>query len=215
MREDILNKNQKKLLERLDFLAQIPLYMGGGTALSLQLGHRTSVDFDLYSEEKFDVGSLRDLFLKKVAGLEVTEEHPDGTLQMQSQGVDVSVFYYPYKLIEKLVDFYPVKLASIQDIAASKIAAVVQRARQRDFVDIYYLSKEIGFKEVLECAYKKFPWYRDSSGIVFKSLTFFDEADADSEADRVKMLDENVTWGKVKTEISQLVQVFTAPKVLR
>lgn len=209
LREDILNQNQKKLLERLGFLANTSLYMGGGTALALQLGHRTSVDFDTYSEEKFDVGSLRDLFLREVADLKILEEHPDGTLQMQSGGVDISVFYHPYKLIANLIEFYPVKLASVQDIAASKIAAVVQRARRRDFVDIYYLSKELGFKEVLECAYKKFPWYRDNNKIVLKSLTFFDEADADDEADRVKMLDRNVTWEKVKNEIDQMVKRFT------
>lgn len=217
LQEDILNQNQKKLLKSLDFLAGTSLYMGGGTALALQLGHRTSVDFDLYSEKKFDVGNLRDLFIREVAGIEVIREHPDGTLQMQAERVEVSVFHYPYKPIAHRIEFYPVKLASLQDIAASKIAAVVQRARRRDFVDIYYLSKELGFSKVLECAYKKFPWYRDSSGIVLKSLAFFDEADTDDEADRVRMLDKNVTWEKVKNEINNMREIslhllYTSPQ---
>lgn len=201
LREDILNLNQKKLLKRLNFLAKTSLYMGGGTALALQLGHRTSVDFDLYSEEKFDVSNLRNLFLKEVSGIEILEEHADGTLQMRADNVDISVFYYPYKLITDLIDYFPVKLASPQDIAASKVAAVVQRARQRDFVDIYYLSKELGFAKVIKCTYKKFPWYEESSGIIFKSLTYFDEADVDDEADRVKLFDKDVTWEKVKKEL--------------
>lgn len=93
------------------------------------------------------------------------------------------------------------KLASVQDVAASKIAAVVQRARQRDFVDIYYLSGKLGFGEVMECAFRRFPWYRDSSGIILKPLTIFDEADIDDESGRVKVFDKNVTWGTVKKKI--------------
>lgn len=47
LHEDILNDGQRELLKRLGFLAGTSLYMGGGTALALQLGHRTSLDFDL------------------------------------------------------------------------------------------------------------------------------------------------------------------------
>jgi len=208
LREDILNQIQKELLKRLGFLFGTGLYMGGGTALALQLGHRTSVDFDIYSTEKFDVASLKGRFLKEISETEVLGEHAEGTLQMRAGGVEISVFYYPYKLISSLVDFYPVKLASLQDIAASKIAAVVQRARRRDFVDIYYLSKTLGFGDVVESAYQRFPWYKDSSGIIFTALTFFDEADTDDETDRVNVLDKSVTWEKVKSYLTSEVKEY-------
>ena len=86
----------------------------------------------LYNLEKFNVQSLRKLFLKKIPETKVLNEHPDGTLQLNISGVDVSIFYHPYPLIGKLVEFQPVKLASLEDISASKIAAVVQRAKQRE-----------------------------------------------------------------------------------
>lgn len=206
--EHILSLKQRAVLSQMSFLADTALFMGGGTALALQLGHRTSEDFDLYSREKFDVGEMRNLFLEKAPGVLVLSEHKDGTLQLSVDDVDVSVFYYPYRLIDKLVEFYPVKLASLEDIAASKVAAVVQRARQRDFIDIYYLSQRIGFDQVIECAFQKFPWYRESSGIVFKSLTYFSEADTDAEAERIKVFDERVTWGKVKNYLEVEVKNY-------
>lgn len=205
LHEHILNQAQKTVLSRLDFLTNTPIYMGGGTALALQLGHRTSIDFDLYNPEKFAVQSLRKLFLKKTPGTKILNEHPDGTLQLKIGSVDVSVFYHPYPLIGKLIEFQPVKLASLEDISASKIAAVVQRARQRDFVDIYYLSQKLGFAKVLDSAFKKFPWYGDSPGIVLKSLIYFSEADADPEANRVKLFDTRLTWDKVKDFIKSSV----------
>lgn len=201
----ILNQTQQTVLPRLDFLANTPIYMGGGTALALQLGHRTSVDFDLYNPEKFDVQSLRKLFLKKIPETKVLNEHPNGTLQLNIGSVDVSVFYHPYPLIGQLVEFQPVKLASLEDISASKIAAIVQRARQRDFVDIYYLSQKLGFDKVLDSAFEKFPWYGDSPGIVLTSLTYFSEADKDPEANRVKLFDTGLTWDKVKDFIKYSV----------
>lgn len=208
MQEYILNPKQKAILTCLDFLSATSLYMGGGTALALQLGHRTSEDFDLYSPEKFDVGSLKNLFLEKIPETEVLDEHADGTLQLRIEGVDVSVFYSPYKLIGKLVEFNPVKLAGLEDIAASKIVAVVQRARQRDFIDIYYLSEKMGFGKVLDCAYRKFPWYKESPGIVLRALRYFSEADADAEAGRVKLLDRSVTWEMVKKKIGEEVRKY-------
>ncbi len=209
LHEDILNQDQKELLGKLAFLSESDLFMGGGTALALQLGHRTSVDFDLYSKEKFDVESLKNLFLTKIPEISVAGQHEDGTLQMRVLEVDVSVFYYPYKLISELVQFYPVKLAAMRDIAASKIAAVVQRARRRDFFDIYYLSKELGFDEVLRCAFEKFPWYSDSQGIVTRALTYFDEAEGDDEADRVRVFDRGVDWNTVKGYLEQEVKMLS------
>lgn len=203
--EHILNSKQKTTLSRLGFLTATPLYMGGGTALALQLGHRTSEDFDLYNREKFDVESLKNLFLEKAPDTQVLSEHEDGTLQMKTGGVDVSVFYYPYPLIGQLVSFNPIKLASQEDIAASKIAAIVQRAKQRDFVDIYFLIIKMGLHKILECAFRKFPWYRESSGIVLKSLVYFSEADHDAEAGRIKVFDKSVTWQKVKEHIAREV----------
>lgn len=208
LHEEILNEGQKTVLGKMDFIRDTDLYIGGGTALAMQLGHRTSVDFNLYCPKKFDVSATREMFKEHISGIEIISEHSDGTLQMSADGVEISVFYYPYKLISELVDFRPIKLAGLKDIAASKLAAIVQRARRRDFVDIYFLGKTLGFEQVVDCAYQKFPWYRESSGIIFTALSYSEEADNDDEADRVKLTGEDVTWEEIKdyirNQVSQL-----------
>jgi hypothetical protein len=89
-----------------------------------------------------------------------------------------------------------------------KTAAVVQRARQRDFYDIYYLIKELGMKKIITATYQKFPWYEENNGVVFTSLTYFTDADKDPEAERVKVFDKGVTWEMVKREIEDEVRKY-------
>ena len=114
--------------------------MSGGTALALQLGHRTSLDFDFDSNEKFD---SQQLFVDAE-----TVSRTENTLQVVINEISVSIFYYPYKLIDNLVNFESIQLAGLCDIAAMKIVAIIQRARQRDFVDMYYLIKRLGLRKL-------------------------------------------------------------------
>lgn len=54
----ILNREQLEIWPKLDFLASQGIYLAGGTALALQLGHRTSIDFDFYSRLRFKSADL-------------------------------------------------------------------------------------------------------------------------------------------------------------
>ncbi len=50
---DILSKGQKEIFKKLNFINEYGFYLAGGTGLALYLGHRTSIDFDFYSQEHF------------------------------------------------------------------------------------------------------------------------------------------------------------------
>ncbi len=196
----ILNDKQERLLKDINFLKFPPFYLSGGTALALQLGHRTSLDFDFNSRNKFDSKSL---FMEVKQAIRT-----DDTLQVEINGVNLSIFYYPYELVDKLVDFEGIKLAGLRDIAAMKTIAIVQRARQRDFIDMYYLIKQLGLKQIMESVYKKYPWYQDNNMIIIKSLTYFEEADNDSEAKRITVFDSSINWENVKLKIKREVDKF-------
>ncbi len=199
----ILNPSQQQLLTRLGFMAQSGFYLAGGTALALQIGHRTSLDFDFYSAEKFD-GLIISEKIKSLGGGEVTED--SDTLHAVVNGISLSGFYYPYFLVDKLVDFETLKLASIADIAAMKVIAVIQRARQRDFFDMYYLIKTLGLAEIVKHVYRKYPWYEENNQIIFTALTYFEDAENDDELSRVKVFDKGVTWGVVKEFLREAVE---------
>jgi len=200
----ILNPTQNEILPRLSF-TKPEFYLGGGTALALQLGHRTSVDFDFYAPRKFDNQQMAQTINRLFPGTDITPEQPENTLRLDVMGTEVSAFYYPYPLLEPLVDYGSVSLASLTDIAAMKTAAVVQRARQRDFYDIYYLIKELGMEKIITATYKKFPWYEENNVVVFTSLTYFTDADKDPEAERVKVFDTSLDWDHVKNFIKSSV----------
>ena len=61
----ILDPKRKKLLSKLGFLNKQGFYMAGDTALALQIGHRTSLDFDFYTEKKFNTRKFREGIDKK------------------------------------------------------------------------------------------------------------------------------------------------------
>ena len=203
----ILNPTQNEILPRLSF-TKLEFYLGGGTALALQLGHRTSVDFDFYAPRKFDNQQMSQTINRLFPGTDTSSEQPENTLRLDVMGTEVSVFYYPYPLLDPVVDYGSVSLASLTDIAAMKTAAVVQRARQRDFYDIYYLIKELGMEKIITATYQKFPWYEENNVVVFTSLTYFTDADNDLEAERVKVFDRNVTWEMVKKRVKEETQKY-------
>ena len=94
----ILNEKQKLLLPKLgSILSEAGFYLAGGTALALQLGHRTSLDFDFYSPNPFDrktlSGKLNRAFGK---GMVTCESHSEETLFAEIGGVKFSAFFYPY-----------------------------------------------------------------------------------------------------------------------
>lgn len=204
----ILSKNQQEALAKLGVLDK-DYYLAGGTALALQLGHRTSLDFDLYNINHFSNEGL----IKKLKGAFLTdfkanENQPKDTLFAEIMGIKMSVFYYPYPLINNAVKFPPIKLASIEDISAMKVVAIVQRGKQRDFIDLYYLINKIGINKILESAYQKYPWYREMDEIVFYSLTYFDDAEKDKGLRAIRVLDPNFSWEKAKETIRKEIKKY-------
>lgn len=204
----ILSKNQQEALAKLGILGK-DYYLAGGTALALQLGHRTSLDFDLYNINHFSNEEL----IKKLkstfsTSFKANENQPKDTLFTEIMEVKMSVFYYPYPLISSPVEFPPIKLASLEDISAMKVAAIVQRGKQRDFIDLYYLINKIGINKILESAYQKYPWYREMDEIIFTSLTYFDDAEKDKGLRAIKVLDPKFSWERAKETILKEIKKY-------
>jgi predicted nucleotidyltransferase component of viral defense system len=203
----VLSRKQINLLRKLKFLKKYGFYLAGGTALALQIGHRTSVDFDFYTEKKFDSRKLREEFdkrFKKVQEIYIAED----TLELNVDGVGMSFFRYPYKLIRTCQEINGINLASKEDIAAMKIISISQRGRRRDFIDIYFLIKEFGFAQIIQFVKEKYPMFNIYVGL--QGLTYFKDADEDPEKGRFKLLKE-VKWAEIKKFIIKEVKKFKLP----
>ncbi len=193
MHLEILDPKGKKLLSKLDFLNKQGFYMAGGTALALQIGHRISLDFDFYTEKKFDQERLYQklvLNFKEVVLLQKAE----GTLIVKIDGVAVSFFRYPYSLIYQALKIAGVNLASKQDIAAMKIIAISDRGTKRDFVDLFFLLQEFTIREIFKFVKKKYPQF--NIYVALRGLVYFDDAVADKK--RKLRLFKNVSWGEIQ-----------------
>ncbi|PIS17406.1 MAG: hypothetical protein COT59_00850 [Candidatus Nealsonbacteria bacterium CG09_land_8_20_14_0_10_42_14] len=201
---NVLSKKQIYLLKKLGFLEKYGFYLAGGTALALQIGHRASLDFDFYTEKKFDSRKLREEFdkrFKEVQEIYIAED----TLGLSVDGIGVSFFRYPYPLIKSCRETEGVLLASVEDIAAMKILAISQRGRRRDFIDIYFLIKEFGLKQITEFIKEKYPMFNVYVGL--QGLTYFKDADEDPEKKRYKLF-KKVRWSEVKKFIIKEVNRF-------
>ena len=98
----ILSRKQIKLLEQLGFLKNYGFYLAGGTALAIQVGHCTSLDFDFYTKKNFDSRKLQHLLEEKFKKTILLQKDED-TLIVKINDVAVSFFKYTYPLIFPLV----------------------------------------------------------------------------------------------------------------
>ena len=112
----------------------------GGTAIALQLGHRESVDFDFFSRQAFDVGDIPKR-AAMLSGADVVERAP-GTLTLGVEGVKVSFFHTPdLRAVQapRISSDTRVHVASLLDLAATKLDVVQKRAEAKDYLDIDHL----------------------------------------------------------------------------
>lgn len=204
MYSKVLNKNQLKIIKSLSFLKG-DFYLAGGTGLALQIGHRSSVDLDFYCLKHFLADKLLPDFQIRFERLAVRRAIKD-TLILSVGETDLSFFFYPYKLLKPPVQFETINLASIEDVAAMKITAIIQRGRRRDFVDIYYLLDKYALKQIINFALKKYPGFQEM--MILKALIYFADAEEEELERHIKIFDKNFSWEKVKKKIFEEVKKY-------
>ena len=190
---EILDSKRRKLLPQLAFLKKHGFYMAGGTALALQIGHRTSLDFDFYTQKKFDNNKLLRKLEEKFKNV-ILIQSAEQTLIVKVNDVEMSFFHYPYPLAYPAVEIDGVPLASKEDIAAMKIIAISDRGTKRDFIDIYFLLKEFSLGKIFNFIKKKYPNFNIYVGL--RGLTYF--ADAEKKQTRRLYLFRSVSWPEIK-----------------
>jgi hypothetical protein len=165
------------------------LKLVGGTALALMLGHRESVDIDLFGVLDFtgdhlyelqDIGSVRVVYRSKHINTFFID------------GIKVDFVNYRYPWLEDLPIIEGVKLASKRDIAAMKLNAVTGRGSKKDFIDLYYLLKEFSFEQMFQFYMDKFD--DGNPYLVRKSLVYFQNADKQV----MPLVFEDISWTEIK-----------------
>lgn len=168
-------------------------YLAGGTGLALHVGHRRSVDLDLFREAEFSSTDLRDR-LRTTEGFARLETAP-GTVHLQLGGVKVSFFHCPYPLLFPARRFDMLAVADPRDIACMKVDAIANRGSRRDFVDLYIAARIYGLARILEWFVEKYASVSYSRTHLLKALTYFEDAERDPPPDLLAPL----SWSDVRT----------------
>ncbi len=207
------------LLRRLNSIPDMKsCYLGGGTALALQLGHRRSDDLDFFVWKPFDALSIANS--EAVRGLEVTVNNLDprhAELMIQSIKVDFIKeqlrLRFPFKSIDPQME--QLSMADARDIGRMKVLSIASRGSKKDFVDLYCLTKEmITLDSMITQAMEDHQGVKYSKLLFLKGLVDFEEAEREPELSMIW----NVSWeevkkslaGKVK-EIAKKIQQETIP----
>lgn len=168
-------------------------YLAGGSALALHLGHRYSLDFDFFSQQRLSAKKIVSGLTK--IGKFKQEDISSHTILGQFNHIKFSLFHYDYPLIAKLHPLLGMKIADPKDIAAMKAVAIMARGTKRDFVDLYFLVKsELTIETIFKIYDRKYGILANNLFSLIKSLQYFIEAE---ETEMPQMI-KKVSWIKVK-----------------
>jgi len=156
-------------------------YLVGGTALSLQIGHRLSIDIDLFSTKGFN----EHIMLKHLADQYpvIIREIFDNTILLDIDKIKVDILAHQYPWQKPIETKEAIRLASLQDIGAMKLHAIFQSGtRIKDFIDMHFLLEHYPLKTYLESYQNK---YGGNPAMAAYALLYHNNIDNEA---KVKML---------------------------
>ena len=183
----------------------------GGTSLSLQLGHRESVDIDMFTDSEYgsiDFAQLETILRAKFAYIDAFQGDLVGMGKSffighnSSELVKLDLFYtdtYAFPLIE--VD--GVRLASVEDIVAMKLDVIGRGGRKKDFWDLHQLLEKYSIDEMIEFYTKRYP-YNHSREELIASLSNFDIA----ENDFTPICYKDKIWEIIKLDFEEITKMI-------
>lgn len=154
----------------------------GGTAVALQIGHRRSIDFDLFSHKEFKNNNIKKQVMR-VADITKTLVSKSGEFTFFSNKVKVTFYNYPYEIEYKKKFNEVIKIPDLLTLAAMKAFALGQRAKWKDYADLYFIMKDyFTFEEISKKGSKIFgPEFNEK---LFRiQLSYFDDVNYDEKID--------------------------------
>ena len=184
-------------------------FLVGGTALSLMIGHRKSIDLDFFTSAGFDTQEIIDhLRLNYNFELDYVSKN---TVKGEVDGVQLDFITHQYPLIDKINGLDEIRIATLLEIAAMKINAITTNGtRVKDFIDIAFLSTFYSLDTMLEAYEQK---YKTNKIIALKSLTYFDELNVNEPISFIST--KNISLKNIQKRILDMTQQpkITFPKL--
>ena len=172
----------------------------GGTALSLQIGHRKSDDLDLFSTETLDGLAVQELLVGKYGFIPsvITENTLIGFIH----GVKIDVIFHPFPWLEEALEEDGFRIAAKDDIAAMKMHAIINSGkRPKDFVDIAFLSMYFSYNEIKQLLLKRYPAYDPL--MADRAMVYFGDID-ENLIPEINMIGYEFDFGRIMKRIIKM-----------
>lgn len=187
-----------------------PFYLVGGTSLSLRLGHRESVDIDLFTNVPYgslDFSVYEDFFRDTYTYYYCTDKtnivgfgrsYYLGNMENDSIKVDL---FYRDEIIDPCDVIDGIRMASLSDITAMKIDVISRRGRKKDFWDLHELLKMYSLREMLELHKERYEYTHDRDQILTNLVDF---SAADQDMDPICL--QGKEWELIKLDFVELTE---------
>ena len=197
----ILDKNTSTILHRLFGVPYIKknFALAGGTALALQIGHRLSVDLDLFAPKPFLIPSLQDTLRKNFKEMYVPVKTGRMMFFAKINKVKIDFVMELRPLLMKFIEEENIKLFSVPDIAAMKLHTICGRGKKKDFFDLYTLLHIYSWDELKEFFVKKYSEYELI--FLYRSIHYFSDADLDPDVHA--LAEYKAKWTDIKKFIKK------------
>lgn len=199
LHKQILTQKQTKLLPLVKEFSPT-FYLVGGTAIALHIGHRRSIDFDLFTQKTLNRNNIKQTIKAHNYQLEVIFEDGD-QIQGIISDVRFTFFEYPYPISAPVDLDNIIKLPNLLTLAAMKAYALGKRAKWKDYVDLYFiLIDHHSYQEVTQQTQKIFgPLFNEK--LFRQQLTYYQDVNY---SEPIEYLKEAVEQKEIENYLTQL-----------
>lgn len=201
MYKKVLNKEQLSILPLIKEFKK-DFYLVWWTAIALNLLHRKSIDFDLFSNKQLKLNSITNKILKSWYKIEHTLVSNKDELTLIISWVKITFLYFPFEinynnfLIEKII-----KSPDLLTLSSMKAYAIWRRSKWKDYVDIYFLlRKGYSIEEISQKASSIFNWAFEEK-LFREQLCYFEDIDYSEE---VEYLGEKIDDEEIKKYLCEI-----------
>ncbi len=172
-------------------------YLVGGTALALRIGHRKSIDIDIFTDQPFNAAEIA-AHLKTTYPTENIRSLKNGVFSVVD-GIKVDVIAHQYPLLNKVEEKEGIRMLSLLDISAMKLNAIHGNGtRLKDFIDVYALLEYIPLEEMLKGCERKYPDI--NAAMARNALLYHDDIE---HSEKIDFVGKEIEWPVIAERLRQ------------
>lgn len=181
----------------------------GGTALSLQIGHRESIDIDLFSDVDYGNINFKEIEFYLRNNFEYVDTLPVSPAIGKSffigsnkdNAIKLDIFYTD-PFIQNFIEVDNIRMATIEEIIAMKLDVIQRGGRKKDFWDLHHLLDTYSITQMIELHKERYPYTHDKN-LIIQNFISFEQADDDFDPICYK----GKYWEFIKEDFEEIIKV--------